>query len=118
MQDYIAEISAIDSNSWILMMMMCSLGCLIIKILIDSTAFSFISYPVLIYCSLITNNFLRKNEIAPGFEKASAVAFATGIGMTVGIVAMIALYFSLGALYQPAPPKRLDLPRSSRTAIE
>jgi hypothetical protein len=118
MDNYIAEISNIDGNSWILMSIMCSFGCMLIKILVNSTVFSFFSYPVLIYSSLAANNLVQKGQIFISSEKAAVVAFSTGVGMAFGVMLLISLYYIVSSMYQPAAPKRLDLPRSSRTAIE
>jgi hypothetical protein len=118
MENYIAEISNIDGNSWILMSIMCCLGCMLIKILVNSTIFSFFSYPVLVYASLAANNLIQKNHAFISTEKAAVVAFSTGVGMAIGVMILISLFYIASSLYQPAAPKRLDLPRSSRTAIE
>jgi hypothetical protein len=118
MENYIAEISNIDGNSWILVSIMCCLGSMLIKILVDSTAFAAFSYPVLLYTSLAANNIVQKYNAFISTEKAAVVAFSTGVGMAIGMMALISLWFIVGSLYQPAPPKRLDLPRSSRTALE
>ena len=118
MENYIAEISNIDGNSWILLSIMCCLGGMLIKILVDSTAFAAFGYPVLVYTSLAANNLIQKHQIFFSTEKAAVVAFSTGVGMAIGVMGLVSLYFLLGSLYQPAAPKRLDLPRSSRTAME
>jgi hypothetical protein len=118
MDNYIAEISNVDTNSWILVLLMCSWGFGIILAAVKSTAFAVISYPALIYSALAANNFLAKFDYVTRLEKAAALAFATGIGMTAAIIILISLYFVVTGLYQPPAPKRLDLPRSSRTAIE
>jgi hypothetical protein len=118
MENYIAEISNIDGNSWILMSIMCCLGCMLIKILVNSTAFAAFGYPVLVYTSLAANNLVQKHQIFFSTEKAAVVAFSTGVGMAVGVMALIAVYYLVGSLYQPTAPKRLDLPRSSRIAME
>jgi hypothetical protein len=118
MDNYIAEISNIDGNSWILMSIMCSFGCMIIKIIVNSTVFSFFSYPVLMYSSLAANNLIGKAQFFFSSEKAAIVAFSTGIGMAFGVMVLISLFYIASSLIQPAAPKRLDLPRSSRTALE
>jgi hypothetical protein len=114
MDNYIAEISNIDSNSWILMCMMCVWGVVLVKMMVGSWAFGMASYPVLIYSSLAVNNVMGKFGFTTTLEKAAAVAFATGIGMTCAVVSLIALFYLAGSLYQPKAPERLDLPRSSR----
>ena len=116
--NYIAEISAIDGNSYILVMMMCAFGCFLINIVVQSAVYSVCSYPVLLYCSLAANNFLPKLNFFVSAEKYAIVAFSTGVGMTVGVCALIALFFVAGGLYRPSGPKRHDLPRSSRAAME
>jgi hypothetical protein len=118
MDNYIAEISNIDGNSWILMSIMCCLGCMLIKILVNSSAFACFSYPVLIYTSLAANNLVQKKQAFISTEKAAVVAFSTGVGMAIGVMFLISLYYFVTSLYQPSAPKRHDLPRSSRTAIE
>jgi hypothetical protein len=118
MDNYIAEISNIDGNSWLLISIMCCFGCMLIKILVNSTLFSFFSYPVLLYSSLAANNLVQKAQIFFSTEKAAVVAFSTGIGMAFGIMILISLFYIVSSLYQPSAPKRLDLPRSSRTALE
>jgi hypothetical protein len=115
MDIYIAEISSVDRNTWVLVLMMCAWACMLIKVLVDSTAFAVFSYPVLVYSSLAAHNFNIKNSIMPGLEKAAAVAFATGIGMTIAVAGLVALYFLLTSMYQPSAPERPDLPRASRT---
>jgi hypothetical protein len=115
MDNYIAEISSVDTNSWVLVMLMCAWGFIIIKVMINSTAFAALSYPVLVYTSLAAHNFIGKNAILPGLEKAAAVAVSAGVGMTISVVLLVSLYFFLTSLYQPAAPDRPDLPRSSRT---
>jgi hypothetical protein len=118
MDNYIAEISNIDGNSWLLMAIMCSFGCLLIKILVDSALFAVFSYPVLMYSSLAANNLIQKGQIFISAEKAAVVAFSTGVGMAFGVMLLISLFYVITSMYQPSAPKRLDLPRSSRTAIE
>jgi hypothetical protein len=118
MDNYIAEISNIDGNSWILMSIMCSFGCMLIKTLVNSTVYSVFSYPVLLYSSLAANNFIQKAQIFFSTEKAAIVAFSTGIGMAFGVMVLISLFYIVSSMYQPAAPKRLDLPRASRTAID
>ena len=118
MENYIAEISNIDGNSWILVSIMCCLGCALIKTLVNSTAFAAFGYPVLLYTSLAANNLIQSNHMFISAEKAAVVAFSTGVGMAIGVIVLIALYYLVGSLYQPPAPKRLDLPRSSRTAME
>jgi hypothetical protein len=118
MDDYIAEISSIDGNSWILISIMCSLGCMLIKMVVQNALFSFCSYPALLYSSLTANNLISKSGIFVSAEKAAIVAFSAGIGMVVGIVMLVSVYFIFGKLYQPSGPQRLDLPRSSRAAME
>jgi hypothetical protein len=116
MDNYLAEISNIDSNSWILMSLMCIWGVVLVKMMVDSWAFGMASYPVLIYSSLAVNNFMGKFGYTTTLEKAAAVAFATGIGMTCAVVGLISLFYLAGSLYQPKAPERLDLPRSSRNS--
>jgi hypothetical protein len=115
MDNYIAEISSVDGNSWVLILLMCAWGFMLIKVMIDSTVFAVISYPVLVYTSLAAHNFLGKNAVLPGLEKAAAVAVSTGLGMTVSVILLVSLYFLLTSMYQPSAPDRHDLPRSSRT---
>ena len=116
MDNYIAEISNIDSNSWILVLLMCSWGFIIIQVMVKSTAFAMLSYPVLVYSSLAVNNVAGKLGYATRLEKAAAVAFSTGIGMTIAVVLLISLYFLVTGLYEPKAPERPDLPRSSRSS--
>jgi hypothetical protein len=118
MDDYIAEISNIHSNSWILVSIMCSLGCMLIKMVVQNALFSFCSYPALLYSSLAAHNLVQKSGLFVSAEKAAIVAFSAGIGMVVGIVILISAYFIICNIYQPSGPKRLDLPRSSRAAME
>jgi hypothetical protein len=118
MENYIAEISNIDGNSWLLVAIMCSFGCMLVKILVDSTLFAILGYPVLLYSSLTANNLIQKGQIFVSSEKAAVVAFSTGVGMAIGVMILISLYYVVTSMYQPAAPKRHDLPRSSRTALE
>jgi hypothetical protein len=118
MDNYIAEISNIDGNSWLLVAIMCSFGCMLIKILVNSTVFAFFSYPVLLNSSLAANNLVQKGQIFVSAEKAAVVAFSTGVGMALGVMVLISLFYIVSSMYQPSAPKRLDLPRSSRTALE
>jgi hypothetical protein len=118
MDNYIAEISNIDGNSWILVSIMCTLGCMLIKMVVQNALFSFCSYPALLYSSLTANNLIHKSGLFVSAEKAAIVAFSAGIGMVVGIVVLVSAYFIVGQLYRPSGPKRLDLPRSSRAAME
>jgi hypothetical protein len=118
MDNYIAEISNIDGNSWLLISFMCIFGCLLIKILVDSTAFAILSYFVLLYSSLAAHNLILKGQIFVSSEKSAIVAFSAGIGMAFGVMLLISLFYIVSSLYQPSAPKRLDLPRSARTAVE
>jgi hypothetical protein len=118
MDNYIAEISSIDGNSWLLISFMCIFGCMLIKTLVNSTFFAIFSYPVLLYSSLAANNLVQKGQIFISTEKSAVIAFSTGVGMAFGVMVLISLFYIVSSLYQPSAPKRLDLPRSSRTAMD
>jgi uncharacterized membrane protein YedE/YeeE len=71
--------------------------------------------PVLVVSSLATYRAMTGVDYVAGMEKAAAVAFATGVGMSIAVVFLIVLYYVVSAITEPAAPERLDLPRSSRT---
>jgi hypothetical protein len=113
MGHYITDILNIDSNSWILMLLMCTWGFIIIQVMVKSTAFAMISYPVLVCSSLAVNNLAGKLGLAARLEKAAAVAFSTGIGLTISATLLISLFLLVTGLYEPKAPDQPDLPTGS-----
>jgi hypothetical protein len=112
---FLHDIFNIDRNSLILVLMLCTWGFMIIQIMVPVFGFAVLCYPVLVVSSLAAYQGLTGIAYVQGMEKAAAVAFATGVGMSIAVVFLIVIFYLLSALIDPSAPERLDLPRSSRT---
>jgi hypothetical protein len=91
MHEIITRMMAIDSNGLATVLMICGLGCMIMRSVLPIAGLAIASYPLLVVSSLFAHALIQNTDLAATLEKGSTLALSSGIGMTVALVVIVAL---------------------------
>lgn len=106
MNEFIGRMFALDTNGLILVVLICALGCLIMRSVMPIAGLAVASFPLLVLSSLAAYALLLPTYLVGSLEKAPGIALSTGIGMiaaTIFIVAAVRVLMLMCDLFGRRP---------------
>ena len=91
MSIFLARMIAIDTNSLILVVMICGWGFLIMRAMMNPPILALIGYPLMVVNAVAAHVYFADSYFIQSIDRGSSVALTTGIGMIVTVVLMIGI---------------------------
>ena len=91
MSIFLARMIAIDTNSLILIVMICGWGFLIMRAMMNPPILALIGYPLMVVSAVAAHVYFGDVYYIMSLDRGSGVALTTGIGMIATVAVMIGL---------------------------